>query len=89
MSRTSKETRAIIKRATFLRRLLKENGLILGGFDPGVLAIKRVGKNHFTKKWHTVSLNFDSHEWGWLEPLLLELRKHRKQFAANESKGKT
>ena len=84
MSRTNKEVRAITKRATFLRRLLKENGLILGGFDPGVLAYKKIGKNPFTKEWTTVSLNFDSNEWRWLEPLLLELRKARRSREANE-----
>ena len=78
MSRTSKETKRIIKRATFLRRLLKENGLILHGFDPGVSAFKKVGKNPFTKQWHLASLNFDSTEWAWLEPLLLELRRLRR-----------
>lgn len=88
MSRTSKETRAIIKRATFLRRLLKENGLILHSFDPGVAALKKIGKNPFTKQWHTASFNFDRAEWGWLEPLLLELRKYRKQFAAGSGDAK-
>ena len=72
------ETAAIIKRATFLRRLLKENGLILGGFDPGVLAYQRAGKNPFTKQWHAVPINFGNTEWRWLEPLLLELRRLRR-----------
>jgi hypothetical protein len=78
MNRTRKETQAIIKRATHLRRLLKENGLILGGFYPGVLAYKKIGKD-FDGRDRCVSLNFESPEWGWLEPLLLELRKLRRQ----------
>ena len=84
--RTRKETKAILKRMTFVRRLLKENGLILAGYDPGVLAVRRIGKNPFTKQWHTVSLNFESAEWGWLEPLLLELRKLRRTSTTTTSK---
>jgi hypothetical protein len=82
--RSKKETSAIIKRASFLRRLLKENGLILGGFDPGVLAYQKLGKNPFTKQARLASLNFDRTEWAWLEPLLLELRALRRNAAPSE-----
>ena len=78
MSRTKKETQAIIKRMTFVRRLLKENGLELSGYDPGVTAFRKVGKDIFGGD-RFVSLDFERAEWAWLEPLLLELRKLRRQ----------
>ena len=76
--RSKKETQAILRRMTFLRRLLKENGLILSSYDPGVGALRKIGRNPFTKQWSTVSLDFGRTEWAWLEPLLLELRKLRR-----------
>jgi hypothetical protein len=78
MRRTAKETQQIIKRMTFLRRLLKENGLMLSGYDPGVTAYKKIGKD-FDGRDRCVSMNFERAEWAWLEPLLVELRSLRRR----------
>lgn len=61
----------LIKRMDFLRDLLKEFGLELRGYDPGVMA------SHYG-----TLLEFDYKEWKWLEPLLIELREARKSFVA-------
>jgi hypothetical protein len=77
MKRTKKETDEIIKRSNFLREILKENGLTLSGFDPGVIAFKIAGVNPYSKKQYCVALDFSSTVWEWLEPLLFELRNLR------------
>ena len=66
------------KRMTFVRRLLKENGLILSGYDPGVLALEKTGRKDSLGKHIVTSLCFERAEWAWLEPKLLELRRLRK-----------
>ena len=76
--RTKNETRRNVKRMAFLRRLLKENGLILSGYDPGVLALRNTGFKDHDGRDRCVSLNFDRAEWNWLEPLLIELRRLRR-----------
>ena len=81
--RSKAEIDKITRRAGFLRRLLKENGLVLGGFDPGVLAYIKVGKD-FMGVERSVSIDFDRQQWGWLEPKLLELRKLRRYAAHDE-----
>ena len=73
------ETQKIIRRMTFLRRLLKENGLILLGYDPGVSALMKTGQKDYEGRDILASLSFDRAEWSWLEQILLELRKLRKR----------
>lgn len=85
MKRTKKETQRIIDRMNFVRELLAENGLILSGYDPGVLALQKTGLKDFDGIEQTVSLNFERTEWAWLEPILLELRKLRHE-SHSESK---
>jgi hypothetical protein len=67
MTRTKKEVDKLVKRSEDLQKLLSEFGLRLSGFDPGVIAR---GEDKLT-------YNFDAHVWGWLEPLLQELHRHR------------
>ena len=59
---------AITKRMNFLRKLLKDFGLTLRAYDPGIAA-SLDGK----------SLDFDRAEWDWIEPLLIELRASREK----------
>lgn len=65
--------REIIKRANFLRRLLKEFDAKLSGFDPGVLMYIPDGFGKFVH-----SVQFDGLQWSWIEPLLIELCELRK-----------
>lgn len=76
--RSSRETERIVQRADFLRDLLREFGVVLGGFDPGVLAHQRTGTMNYRGEEHTVTLDFGRAQWAWLEPLLVELRDRRK-----------
>ena len=69
------DDKAIQERAKFLRELLQEFGSRLSGFDPGVSALLP-GKGR-GGGWAGEQLSFDSLEWGWLEPLLIELRNRR------------
>jgi len=64
--RSRAETKAVA-RADELRGLLREFGLTLAGFDPGVLVQTEAGG----------SLQFDGAQWRFLEPLLMELRERR------------
>jgi len=71
------EDKATIVRKEVLRELLSEFGLTLEDYDPFASG----------REWSKVSgaigqpaekyLNFDSDEWDWLEPLLMELRERR------------
>ena len=72
MLRLTKEDKRIAKRMKEIRGLLKEFGLTLSGYDPGVMAILDREKPRY------VSLSFDAMEWVWLESILVELRKRRK-----------
>ena len=76
MKRIKRETEAIIKRADFLRSLLKEFGARLGGFDPGVTAFLPEGGMRVG--YAGEHLDFTHTEWKWLEPILIELREKRK-----------
>ena len=72
--------RALCLRMKFIRELLSEFGAKLSGYDPGVTAYldgKCRGDGYFGEH-----LSFDSKEWAWLEPLLVELRERRKACAA-------
>jgi hypothetical protein len=73
----SLEAQKIITRMKEIKELLSEFGLRLSGFDPGVSATfedKTVrGDGYFGEP-----IQFNGTEWAWLEPLLIELRDHRK-----------
>jgi hypothetical protein len=72
------EQRVIIARADELRNLVKEFGLELIGFDPGISAS--------IIKWPNYSVHFDETEWAWLRPLLEELKTYRdNMFLIRES----
>jgi hypothetical protein len=75
-----KENAEICKRAKFLRELLSEFGATLVGFDPGVTAdikgFPRSLPGSGAGFWGE-HMSFDSAEWKWLEPLLMELRELR------------
>lgn len=73
MKRTKAEVKAIVARSKHLRELLDYFGLVLVGFDPGVSARNPNATDYFKR----LSYNFDSQEWAWLEPLLVELRDLR------------
>ena len=76
MRRSKAEVQRIVKRMDELRALLHEFDARLSGYDPGVTAFlnaqgsQRVG-------WAGEHLDFSRTEWGWLEPLLIELREYR------------
>ena len=69
----------VVKRINQIRRLLKEFGATLSAYDPGVLAYL----SH-----PTVTLDFGSSVWNWLEPLLIELRNARRAAAKRRSRQK-
>lgn len=81
--RTSKaEAKKIRARAKDLRELFAEFGAHLSGFDPGATAflvrepVVAYGQGSGCFGEH---LSFNSPQWGWLEPLLKELREYRRQ----------
>lgn len=63
-----RDAEATIKRMAELRELLVTFGLKLRGHDPGISAYQG-----------SRLLDFDRHEWLWLEPLLNELKDLRNQ----------
>lgn len=65
---------AVISRAKHLRAMLKAHGLILAAFDPGCAFYIK------DERWpkNPRYLHFDGAQWGWLEPLLVELTQLRK-----------
>lgn len=80
---TKAQVKAITDRADFLRSLLSDFGAVLSGFDPGVSANLKgfppgcsgaAGNGYWGEH-----LNFNAAQWGWLEPLLVELRQFRVQ----------
>lgn len=80
----NKADKELIKRMTFIRRLLKEFGVTLSGYDPGVTGLWKDGKKNYLGKLEDRYLNLDlgGVEWSWLEPLLVELRTHRRKAKA-------
>ncbi len=67
----TKDEERIVARMAELRDLLTVFGAKLAGYDPGVSA----WIPHKENKWQHIQ--FDSFEWSWLEPLLIELRNYR------------
>ena len=64
MSRITKKERAIVKRMDSIRTLLKEFGLNLRAYDPGVTAVDSQYRVY----------DFPQHVWEWLEPILQRAR---------------
>lgn len=79
VARRAEHTRvkAIVTKADFLRTLLKEFGLELRAFDPGVTAVNPIEGGRGW--WDGSNMDFSAAEWKWLEPLLVELRISRMQ----------
>lgn len=76
----------ICKQAYHLRALLKEFGLTLVGFDPGITASVDARPELRWSAWHG-PIKLDDNEWTWLEPLLIELRDFRKGKACRSPKA--
>lgn len=79
MTRSKTEVKSIIKEARHLRSLLKEYGLKLGGWNPGVLAFKPTGRFDYHGRPTSTSIDFDRRVWDFIEPLLIELRAYRRK----------
>lgn len=73
---TREQTRVLIKRGEFLKKLMKEFDARLSAFDPGVMAIPEEEIDPKTSAYRH-ALSFQGYEWAWLEPLLIELRNYR------------
>ena len=71
------ENKQLQERAKYLRELLKEFGLNLCGFDPGVSAYWDAHPELRPSAWNG-PINLDQNEWRWIEPLLIELRDRRR-----------
>lgn len=67
----------VARRMKEIRELLDSFGLVLAGYDPGVTAHIRSEPAARGQGWGGEPINFDCHEWRWLEPLLVELRERR------------
>lgn len=78
----TKQDRVLLARMKDIRELLAEFNAVLHGYDPGVtaniagkpLSFPGIGAGYWGEH-----LAFDATEWLWLEPLLKELRDHRKR----------
>ena len=66
----------LLKKSKALEKLVSPFGLNLIGWNPGVIATLKDFPN-------APSLDFTPVIWGWLEPLLKELKERRE----NERKG--
>lgn len=77
MARMTAEDKALLARMKDLRELLAEFGLRLSGYDPGVTALINDKPGLRGDGWGGEPITFDSVEWKWLEPLLVELRQLR------------
>lgn len=79
MVRLTAENRRIAARMKKIRTLLMDFGLIPSGYGPGVTAFLK-GQTHVRGDGCIGEpITFDALEWKWLEPLLLELRKLRRE----------
>jgi len=74
--RQTKEDKAVCDRMTEIRDLIKEFGLTLCGFDPGISAYVDARPELRPSTWNG-PFKLDDVEWAWLEPLLVELRSRR------------
>jgi hypothetical protein len=69
----TKEEKKLVSRMNEVRDLLKEFGLTLHGYDPGVSVYWTLTRDV------SLCLGFGPDEWKWLEPLLKELHLRRRE----------
>lgn len=74
--------KALVARMKEIRELIKEFGLTLCGYDPGISAYVDSRPKLIPSSWNG-PFKLDDIEWAWLEPLLVELRMRRKQTAVD------
>lgn len=95
MGRMSAQDKELVKRMTFLRRLLKEFKAQLHGYDPGVSFLVKNGKRWLPSTTpfkapkeidHWKVFHTDGADWKWLEPLLIELRTFRRKAKMGSGK---
>lgn len=78
MAKITAEDRKLVARMKEIRDLIAEFGLVLYGHDPGITATIKDKPGLRGDGWAGEPIAFDGVEWGWLEPLLVELRRRRK-----------
>lgn len=76
MRKMSAEDRKLVARMKEIRELIKEFGLTLCGYDPGISAYVDARPELRPSTWNG-PFKLDDVEWVWLEPLLKELRDYR------------
>lgn len=76
MSRITAEDKKLLARMKEIRELIKEFGLTLCGYDPGISAYVDSRPELRPSAWNG-PFKLDDVEWAWLEPLLKELREYR------------
>jgi hypothetical protein len=79
MATMTAEDRKLVARMKEIRELIAEFGLVLYGHDPGITATLKDKPGLRGDGWGGESITFDGIEWAWLEPLLVELREHRRR----------
>jgi hypothetical protein len=67
------EDRKLVARMKEIRELIKEFGLTLCGYDPGISAYVDARPNLKASAWNG-PFKLGEVEWAWLEPLLQELK---------------
>lgn len=77
MSRMTAEDKKLVARMKEIRELIKEFGLSLCGYDPGISAYVDARPDLKASAWNG-PFKLDDVEWAWLEPLLKELQEYRK-----------
>jgi hypothetical protein len=73
----TEDDKRICTRMKEIRELIKEFGLTLCGYDPGISAYVDDCPNLRASGW-SGPFKLDDVEWTWLEPLLKELRDRRR-----------
>jgi hypothetical protein len=73
----TEDDKRICARMKEIRELIKEFGLTLYGFDPGISAYVDARPELRSSAWNG-PFKLDDVEWAWLEPLLKELSARRK-----------
>ena len=86
MSKLSAEDKKMVARMKEIRELIAEFGLTLSGYDPGITALLKGNPRLRGDGWGGEPITFDGTEWKWLEPLLVELRMHRKLNGVNHER---
>lgn len=78
----SAEDKKLCARMKEIRDLIKEFGLTLVGYDPGISAAVDAKPKLAWDRW-SGPIRLNQNEWEWLEPLLQELRMRRKQVSVD------